>query len=55
MIEAIYRNDVCKFTQTENAERCDFLQFLKRTSMIEPCGSEMNTETMCICLVSCAQ
>ena len=40
MIEAIYRNDVCKFTQTENAERCDFLQFLKRTSMIEPCGSE---------------
>lgn len=40
MIDAIYRNDVCKFTQTENAERCDFLQFLKRTSMIEPCGSE---------------
>lgn len=40
MIDAKYINGVCDFTLSENAEKCDFLQFLKRTSMIEPCGSE---------------
>lgn len=40
MIDAIYINGVCNFTQNANAEKCDFLQFLKRTSLIEPCGSE---------------
>ena len=40
MIEARYINSVCNFTLNDNAEKCDFLQFLKRTSMIEPCGSE---------------
>lgn len=36
MIDARYINGVCSFTQNANAEKCDFLQFLKRTSMIEP-------------------
>ena len=36
MIDARYINGVCIFTQNANAEKCDFLQFLKRTSMIEP-------------------
>ncbi len=40
MIDVTYVNKVCNFTLHENAERCDFLQFLKHTSMIEPYGSE---------------
>lgn len=40
MIDVTYKNNVCVFKLNENAEKCDFLQFLKRTSMVERCGSE---------------